>query len=176
EACEALGLIGGDQEWVNALEEAAAHATSEELRKLFVQMLTFCDVCDPILLWQKFWQHMSRDIPCRLVKILQIPKIQKNEREMKAGKTFLWNSLACALRLEERIFLAVASSRIAFLLLPYGRNAHSCFKIPLNLHEDCICNIINNQLANLLRECDLIIWDEAPMNDRRCFEALDRCL
>ncbi|GKA95991.1 DNA helicase [Tanacetum coccineum] len=31
-------------------------------------------------------------------------------------------------------------------------------------------------LADLLRENDLIIWDEAPMNDRRCFEALDRSL
>nr|GFA32119.1 DNA helicase [Tanacetum cinerariifolium] len=147
---------------------------------------------------------MSQDIPRRLAKILQIPKIQKNETEMKAGvlfetasllnsnsgtlkdfrlpmpprrllnilqncllmeeinydrelllleknsllpklnndqkqisdgvmnavtnheqklifvyghggtgKNFLWKSLACALRLEERIVLAVASSGIA---------------------------------------------------------------
>nr|GEW91589.1 DNA helicase [Tanacetum cinerariifolium] len=170
-ACGALGLIGGDQEWINALEEAVAHATSEGLRILFVQILTICDVCDPISLWQNFWQHMSQDIPCRLAKILQIPKIQKNEREMKAGKTFLWNSLACALRLEERIVLAVASSGIVFLLLPYGRTAHSRFKIPLNLHEDCICNIKSSQLADLLREFDLIIWDEVPMNDRLISEA-----
>jgi hypothetical protein len=27
-----------------------------------------------------------------------------------------------------------------------------------------------------LADADLIIWDEAPMNDRRCFEALDRTL
>ncbi|GJS00878.1 DNA helicase [Tanacetum coccineum] len=39
-ACEALGLIGGDQEWVSALEEAVVHASSEEL----VQILIFCDV------------------------------------------------------------------------------------------------------------------------------------
>ncbi|GKC12159.1 DNA helicase [Tanacetum coccineum] len=55
--------------------------------------------------------------------------------------------------------------------------ALSRFKIPRNLHEDCICSIKKNSpLADLLRDCDLIIWDEAPMNDQRCFEALDRCL
>ncbi|GKA96251.1 DNA helicase [Tanacetum coccineum] len=66
---------------------------------------------------------------------------------------------------------------IVSLLLPSGRTAHSRFKIPLNLKDESICNIKkNSQLADLLRETDLIIWDEAPMNDRRCFEALDRCL
>lgn len=28
----------------------------------------------------------------------------------------------------------------------------------------------------MLKDTDLIIWDEAPMNDRRCFETLDRTL
>ncbi|GKB73085.1 DNA helicase [Tanacetum coccineum] len=46
--CEALGLIGGNQEWIGSLEEAALHASSEELRKLFVQILIFCDVSDPM--------------------------------------------------------------------------------------------------------------------------------
>lgn len=31
-------------------------------------------------------------------------------------------------------------------------------------------------MGKLLVDTDLIIWDEAPMNDRRCFEALDRTL
>ncbi|GKD34364.1 DNA helicase [Tanacetum coccineum] len=96
-ACEAIGLICGDQEWISALEEASLHASSDELRKLFVQILIFCNVSDPMALWQKF------------------------------GK---------------------AST----------------------IHQK------NNELADLLRETDLIIWDETAMNDRRCFEALDRCL
>ncbi|GKA89830.1 DNA helicase [Tanacetum coccineum] len=93
------------------------------------------------------------------------------------GKTFLWKTIASALRFEEKIVLAVASSGIASLLLPSGRTAHSRFQIPVNLHDECTCNIKkNSQLADLLRHTSLIIWDEAPMNDRRCFEALDRCL
>nr|GEX46434.1 DNA helicase [Tanacetum cinerariifolium] len=65
---------------------------------------------------------------------------------------------------------------ITSLLLPSGRTAHSRFKISLNLHEECTCSIKNSQLADLLRETDLIIWDETPMYDHRCYEALDRCL
>ena len=29
-------------------------------------------------------------------------------------------------------------------------------------------------MADLIKQTDLIVWDEAPMNDRKCFEALDR--
>nr|GEX57909.1 DNA helicase [Tanacetum cinerariifolium] len=56
------------------------------------------------------------------------------------------------------------------------RTAHSRFQIPLNLEDESICRIKNSQLAELLWQTDLIIWDEAPMNDRRCFEALDHSL
>ena len=34
----------------------------------------------------------------------------------------------------------------------------------------------NTLLANLLSETDLVVWDEAPMNDRKCFETLDKTL
>jgi len=41
------------------------------------------------------------------------------------GKTFLWKTLTFKLRSEHRIVLNVASSRIASLLLPSSRTAHS---------------------------------------------------
>ncbi|GJV97841.1 DNA helicase [Tanacetum coccineum] len=259
-ACEILGLLGGDQEWIEALQEAKAFATSSELRKLFVQILMFCDVSNPISLWDMFWKDMSDDVPRRLSKTLHLQHIEKSESKMKANvlsdfevmlnsnskslKDFglpmpprdmlkilqnrllmeeknynlellakekddlipklnseqkaifdeildaiknniqfvyvpyvLWKAITCALCSDEKIVLTVASSGIASLLLPSGRTAHSRFKIPLNLNDESICNVKkNSQLADLLRETDLIIWDEAPMNDRRSFEALDRCL
>ncbi|GKB03653.1 DNA helicase [Tanacetum coccineum] len=92
-------------------------------------------------------------------------------------KDIQWKAVTCLLRSEEKIVLTVAASGIAALLLPSGRTAHSRFQIPLNLKDECVCHIKkNSQLADLLRQTDLIIWDEAPMNDRRCFEALDRSL
>lgn len=73
--------------------------------------------------------------------------------------------------------MPVASSAIAALLLPGGRTAHSWFKIPINVHEDFICDIkIGSMLANVLSKVDLIIWDEAPMAHRHTFEAVDRTL
>ena len=71
----------------------------------------------------------------------------------------------------------VASSGIASLLLPGGRTAHSKFKIPVPIFEDSTCNIIHgSQLAELLNQTNLIIWDEAPMTHKFCFEALDQTL
>jgi hypothetical protein len=46
EACKSRGLLGDDQEWYNAFDEAAAWATSGQLRKLFVTMIPFCQVGD----------------------------------------------------------------------------------------------------------------------------------
>ncbi|GJS68855.1 DNA helicase, partial [Tanacetum coccineum] len=68
------------------------------------------------------------------------------------------------------------SSGIASLLLPGGRTAHSRFKLPLELTDESLCHAKKSQLGNLLVEADLSIWDEAPMNDRWCFETLDRTL
>ncbi|GJX98975.1 DNA helicase, partial [Tanacetum coccineum] len=93
------------------------------------------------------------------------------------GKTFLWKTILHTLRSEQKIVLAVASSGIASLLLPAGRTAHSRFKIPLDLTDTSVCSIRKHtQLADLLKETCLIVWDESPMNDRRCFETLDRTL
>ncbi|XP_076894065.1 uncharacterized protein LOC143546210 [Bidens hawaiensis] len=92
-------------------------------------------------------------------------------------KTFLWTTIISALRSNGSIVLAVVASGIASLLLPSGRTAYSRFKISLDVTENSLCHIKKNtQLAQLLTQTSLIIWDEAPMNDRRCFETLDRSL
>ncbi|XP_076932061.1 ATP-dependent DNA helicase pfh1-like [Bidens hawaiensis] len=93
------------------------------------------------------------------------------------GKTFLWTTLTSYLRSQGKVVLTVAASGIASLLLPSGRTAHSRFKIPIDLTDNSNCNISKNtQLSQLLVEITLIIWDEAPMSNRKCFEALDRTL
>nr|GEU40512.1 DNA helicase [Tanacetum cinerariifolium] len=93
------------------------------------------------------------------------------------GKTSLWRTLINSMRSEGKIVLAVASLGIASLLLPAGRTAHSRFKLPLDLTDESLCNIKKNtNAASLLAKTSLIIWDESPMNDIRCFEALDMTL
>ncbi|XP_035837612.1 uncharacterized protein LOC110893035 [Helianthus annuus] len=93
------------------------------------------------------------------------------------GKTFLYKAILSRLRSMGMIALAVASSGIASLLLPGGRTAHSRFAIPLELLQNSTCAIKQNtQLAHLLQEVRLIIWDEAPMMQKYAFEALDKTL
>lgn len=93
------------------------------------------------------------------------------------GKTFLWNVLLNSIRSKGKIALAVASSGIAALLLPGGRTPHSRFRIPLNIEEHSTCAIKKNtKLSELIEQTALIIWDEAPVNHKHCFEALDRTL
>ncbi|XP_071726843.1 uncharacterized protein [Rutidosis leptorrhynchoides] len=93
------------------------------------------------------------------------------------GKTFLWKAIITGLRVNGKIVLAVASSEIASLLLPSGRTAHSRFKLPIDLTDESMCNVNKNtQMDKLIESTDLIVWDEAPMNNKRCFEVLDRSL
>nr|GEZ81568.1 ATP-dependent DNA helicase PIF1-like [Tanacetum cinerariifolium] len=93
------------------------------------------------------------------------------------GKTYLYKTMSAALHSKGDIVLNVASSGIAALLLEGGRIAHSRFAIPINVVEDSMCHIAaDSDLADLIRKANLIIWDEAPMINRNCYEAFDRTL
>ncbi|XP_057745258.1 uncharacterized protein LOC130963127 [Arachis stenosperma] len=84
------------------------------------------------------------------------------------GKTF---------RSKGQIVLTIASSGITSLLLPGGRMTHSRFAISLNLDEFLTCNIKQNTpLAELIIRAKLIVWDEAPMVNKLCIEALNRIM
>ncbi|CAA7016474.1 unnamed protein product [Microthlaspi erraticum] len=93
------------------------------------------------------------------------------------GKTFMWKTLSAAIRSRGEIVLNVASSGIASLLLEGGRTAHSRFAIPINPDDFTMCKFApGSDLGNLAKQASLIIWDEAPMMSKYCFEALDRSL
>jgi PIF1-like helicase/DNA helicase Pif1-like protein len=93
------------------------------------------------------------------------------------GKTFVENAILASLRADGLICLPVGSSGICSILLRGGRTAHSRFKIPLDIQPNSTCGISKQSgMGELLRRASLIIWDEAPMMHRHCFEALDRSL
>jgi hypothetical protein len=93
------------------------------------------------------------------------------------GKTYIWRSLAAALRSKGEIVITIASSGIAALLIPRGRTAHSRFGIPIDIHEASSCNMTSDSdLAMLMAKAKLIIWDEAPMLHKHCFEVVDHAL
>ncbi|GJT39153.1 putative reverse transcriptase domain-containing protein [Tanacetum coccineum] len=61
-ACEALCLLGYDNKWDIAMQEACASAKYSQLRFVFAHILTHCEVTDPLKLWTKYWKEMSHDI------------------------------------------------------------------------------------------------------------------
>ncbi len=93
------------------------------------------------------------------------------------GKTYIENLILNVVRSHGDIALDVASSGIATLLLSGGRTAHSYLKIPIAL--DCtFFYYIRKQddLAMLIRQTKLILWDEAPMTNKFAFETVDQTL
>ncbi|KAK8942878.1 hypothetical protein KSP39_PZI009132 [Platanthera zijinensis] len=93
------------------------------------------------------------------------------------GKTFLYRSILATFRNEGRIVIATATSGIAANLLPGGCTAHSRFKIPIKLENVLTCGFTKqSDLRKLVELSAAIIWDEAPMANRKTFELLDRTL
>ena len=71
----------------------------------------------------------------------------------------------------------MVTTGIASIQLLGGRTAHSRFDIPIDLCQNSTCGIRQNiMLAELVIQTSLIIWDEAPMEHKHSFEALDRTL
>ncbi|XP_074363854.1 uncharacterized protein LOC141704500 [Apium graveolens] len=92
-------------------------------------------------------------------------------------KTYLWGTLIAKLRSEGEIVHPVATSGIAATLMPGGRTAHSRFKIPIILDEFSVCGIgHNSDIAQLIKQTRLIIWDATHMQHRHAFECLDHSL
>ena len=94
------------------------------------------------------------------------------------GTTFVNNAILAYVRSSGRLALPVAASGIAALLLDGGRTVHSRFKVPIVLHDLSTCNIVRgkNVDAALVKACDLIIWDEVPMQHQDVLSCRDRCL
>ncbi|KAE8257116.1 hypothetical protein A4X13_0g2570 [Tilletia indica] len=93
------------------------------------------------------------------------------------GKTFVENALLAYTRGKGKVGLAVAASGIAALMLEGGRTAHSRFGIPLTLSASSACHIsATSAVAQLLKATDVVIWDEAPMQNSFGIEAVDRLL
>ncbi|XP_071920599.1 uncharacterized protein [Coffea arabica] len=80
-------------------------------------------------------------------------------------KSFLYRALLADVRSKGYLALATATLGIATSILPGGRTAYSRFKIPIDLLEGRACRVSKqSNLAAMIRESKLTIWDEAPMS------------
>lgn len=93
------------------------------------------------------------------------------------GKTFLYKTLTHILRSQRKKVISVAWTGIASLLLIDGRTVHNIFQIPLELNEESTSKVpLNSDKAHMLAECDVFIWDEAPMAPIHALNAIDKLL
>nr|XP_017234917.1 PREDICTED: uncharacterized protein LOC108208855 isoform X2 [Daucus carota subsp. sativus] len=75
EACFRRGLLESDKEWHIALDEASSFASAPQLRELFVTMLLFCEVSNPLELWEKHWSDLADDVEYTQRKLLNCPTL-----------------------------------------------------------------------------------------------------
>ena len=61
EACQRLGLLQDDVHWRLTLSEACESRMPRAIRHLFAIMLSFCEIADPLALWESFRDHMAED-------------------------------------------------------------------------------------------------------------------
>ncbi|KAG2659831.1 hypothetical protein PVAP13_1KG278905 [Panicum virgatum] len=83
EACNARGLLGNDLEWYDAFDEAAAWATSSQLRQLFVTMLLLCEVNDEYAFFEKVWRVLADDIQFQIRESVGNPRFYVPENNLK---------------------------------------------------------------------------------------------
>ncbi|CAN6807622.1 unnamed protein product, partial [Brassica oleracea] len=83
ESCVARGLLDGDEEWHEAMTEAATWATPRQLRELFAMLLVHCEVSSPLKLWDAFWKYMSEDIVYQQRRLLNFTDYDLSDVELQ---------------------------------------------------------------------------------------------
>ncbi|CAH1979203.1 unnamed protein product [Acanthoscelides obtectus] len=66
DAAIAMNLLTDDSIWFTTLQEAIHVQLPRALRRMFSQMLLFCEIENPLALWKQFKYHLSEDYIRRL--------------------------------------------------------------------------------------------------------------
>jgi len=76
EACQQRGLLQDDAEWAQCMEEVVSMASVSCLKALFVALLVFNAVANPLALWERFKDDMAEDFlyQARQVSVFYILK------------------------------------------------------------------------------------------------------
>ena len=65
DACFRRGLLQDNREWDITLHEASTFQSGRQLRSLFATILIFCEVTDPVALWERHYESLMDDIAHR---------------------------------------------------------------------------------------------------------------
>ena len=124
-----MGNWGVVAEGNRLINEQLNHNIGELTDRVIANMAQFNDA------WRKVYDSVMESVNNNDGKIFFLHSAGS------CGKTFVCNTIATAVRAQEKIVLCVASLGIASLLLEGGRTAHSTFKIPLQVNKTSFCSI-----------------------------------
>uniref|UniRef100_A0A914YJG7 ATP-dependent DNA helicase n=1 Tax=Panagrolaimus superbus TaxID=310955 RepID=A0A914YJG7_9BILA len=90
------------------------------------------------------------------------------------GKSYLFNVIRKIALGYGKKAMVMAWSGIAASLYPFGRTCHNGFKLEFPFENDSNSGIKpSSPQGQLLKELDIIIWDEFPMAPKRALEVVD---
>lgn len=93
------------------------------------------------------------------------------------GKTTMYKHLIRSVTELDKEVIAGAHTGIAAQLLPNGFTIHSTFGVPLQITERSTSWLTPNcDRAQVIKDCSLIIWDEAPMSSSDMLRIVDDLL
>ncbi|GJT71903.1 DNA helicase [Tanacetum coccineum] len=169
-ACEALGLLGDDKEWDIALEESGK--VSEATGILNYHLNT-----------PELQGHILYELEATLNGFGKSVK----EFRLPTPPEYMLKDLKNKLLMEEKncrrhVLLQESSLSVPKLNEEHKQIYNLIMNASLRSHGKIVLAVASSDIASHFSQqdeqptLDLIIWDEAPMNDKRCFEALDRTL
>ena len=79
DACFLRGLLQDNREWDVTLREAATFQSGRQLRSLFATILVFCEVTNPLALWEQHYASLVDDIVYRS----QVENLNWSDEEIK---------------------------------------------------------------------------------------------
>jgi len=78
EACQELGLLADDKEFIDAIKEASHLGYGNQLRRLFVALLIMNTMSKPNVVWDANWTLLADGILYQKRKDLNIPSTKLN--------------------------------------------------------------------------------------------------
>lgn len=93
-----------------------------------------------------------------------------------SGKTFLYKAIIYYFLSLSKNVISMAWTGIASVLLPRGMTTHRTFRLPLDLSKIEISFLKLESDKNMLKNADLIVWDEASMIPKKALEIIDNTL
>ncbi|XP_040370817.1 uncharacterized protein LOC112188576 isoform X2 [Rosa chinensis] len=88
DAYRALGLLGDDKEWSEALINTSYTASCSEIRHLFVTIILFCEVANPQQLFNAHWRCMCDDLLYKLQTNFAMPNLVVPDSELQNSLLF----------------------------------------------------------------------------------------